>query len=1223
MKWLMLSIFISFASIASTAQTVIIHEDFEDQNLTENPVWTGDLQSFTYSQSSGNTLLRLNDSGAGSSQLRTLSSAAYGYWEFYLDQDFPPSNNNRSFIFLIADQKDLSGNINGYAIRAGENSSPNHFRLIRFTDGEPTEILSGDLDISGGGPYQIRVERDLDGEWSLYESEGYGSEPVLSGSVHDNIHTSSTHFGFLLNYTTTRAENFYFDDITVANNEPFQLNHAQISASNRVDVHFNYPVDENYIDPENFTLDRFGSPSAVSLDSSGFIVYLEYAATFPDGDYQLTVDDIRSIYGDEIDLGSQLNFSFENPFRAVAATALSNTEIEIQFSEPVEPTGISDPFNYLINGSTRPTNAEILDSEVILLTFSTPFDSGPITIELENIESESGFTIPENFKIDTFLYDDYEEGDLILNEFMYRPSTGYVQYVEILNRSSRYINLNGWELRRRADAPSPGGTFIDMDFPIQPGEFIVITPDSTSLKSIYGTLSAIQMDNFPGYTITQPDEIRLFSGDNQLVDSLRYDPSTWSGDGVALERRDPDVSAIYRENWGESPHPLLGTPGHPNEVEPDKEPPIWLDLQFLSSTQLLLTFNERLDRKTATDLQSYSISSPLSIDGVLADNREVTLELNNPMENNQTYPVTVTGVSDLFGNQIDHEQKQIEYLEFGDPNPQQVVINEILYRRLQAGSPEFIELYNRTEENIDLSGWSLSNATGSTVIPNGTPLRANGYIVFTDTENFAAQSENIVYLPGFRSLSNSGAPVVLKEDGGEVIDSLYYLPSWGDHEPGVSLERRDPSALSIDPANWAPSESGSTPATQNTVFEPDITPPKALFANLFHPDTLEVIFNEFVNLEDKPAPKTGDPETTFMINSSPLPLIQFDPGRANRALFEGKVVHQGSQAKLQIQNLRDYQENMTTQFELPVAQPLTPGDVVFNEIMFDPIRDSRDNLPDQAEYLELVNRRSYAISLEGVFIHDGPDENGEIYGMEAESTELKFIPANGYMLLYAEPDTDTFSESTTAQFFNLPEELGKQALRFDRTTLSLTLSGREVVLADSTHNTIDSVHYRPEWHNPNIIDTKGISLERVNPNGETNDPSNWGSHPTPLGGTPGIKNRLFQVPGHQTQQSRITVEPNPFSPDGDGYQDNLFINYRFDEPDYMLTVRIYDRYGRLVRRLAESYPAGFEGSLIWDGQTDGRITARIGIYIIYVEAVNSSRGRNRSYKETVVLARKF
>ena len=60
-----------------------------------------------------------------------------------------------------------------------------------------------------------------------------------------------------------------------------------------------------------------------------------------------------------------------------------------------------------------------------------------------------------------------------------------------------------------------------------------------------------------------------------------------------------------------------------------------------------------------------------------------------------------------------------------------------------------------------------------------------------------------------------------------------------------------------------------------------------------------------------------------------------------------------------------------------------------------------------------------------------------------------------------------------------------------------------------------------------------------------------------------------------------------------------------------------------MRELVDGKQAGFEGSIIWDGLKDDRTKNRVGIYIVLFEAYNSANGKNKTFKETVVLAKKF
>ncbi|TVR19134.1 MAG: hypothetical protein EA391_01405 [Balneolaceae bacterium] len=936
--------------------------------------------------------------------------------------------------------------------------------------------------------------------------------------------------------------------------------------------------------------------------------------------------------------GAQNEVDRDFNLTATTVRTVTRRSIEVVFNANVRE-GDLVLANFSVNGA-NPTAIDFDETDRITLEFENAFAIGSRTLTISNIRTLGGFQIEQNSQFEFTVFDEFEEGDIVINEFMYRPPTGYVRYVELFNNSDKLLNLRNWRLQRRQISSEPRRVISGEDLLLEPGDFIVITEDTERMVEIFGERNYHQIANFPNFTLTVADQIRLFTDSDVLADSLEYTPSSWGGNGVALERKSAEAPATLRQNWAESPNELLGTPGLPNEVTPDTQPPVLLGAVQFEDQGFRLRFDKELDPETALTVTNYSISPSTPVSMVGLDGADVILFTGSELINDQVYEITAQNVADLFGNVMQATTVSVRYLDFADAQPQQIVINEILYRRLQAGSPEFVEIYNRTNNNFDLTGWRLHDATGSAPLPAGTAIRENDYLVFTDTESFAAQSDRIIYLPGFRSLNNTSDAVVIRNATGVAIDSLTYQASWYNNPAGVSLERRDPDALSIDPANWAPSsdDRGSTPAEENSRFQPDETPPDVIFANIFHPDSLEVVFSEFVELssgESSPGETDGMVanqinrknqqlgDTRFLINGSPADLLKYDPGSANRVVLSATGISLGESITLTIENLGDFQGNVTSEIEQSVAQPLQPGDLVFNEIMYQPLADDRDGIPDQSEYIEIYNRRPYAVSLEGIFLHDEPNENGEIVRINFASTSQRWLPANGYALFYPEPTVRPFTESRTARFFELSEDFEPFAFQAVRTTLSLPNAGRQVYLSDSTRTVIDMIDYSPDWHNPNLIDTRGIALERVNPNFETNDPSNWSSNTTLQGGSPGAQNSIFQESVVSTTDSGVFLDPNPFSPDGDGFEDNLFINYRFDEPDYLLRVRIYDRYGRLVRTLAEGTAAGFEGSLIWDGLTDDGQRNRIGIYIIFVEAYNSSNGSNRAFRETAVLARQF
>lgn len=653
----------------------------------------------------------------------------------------------------------------------------------------------------------------------------------------------------------------------------------------------------------------------------------------------------------------------------------------------------------------------------------------------------------------------------------------------------------------------------------------------------------------------------------------------------------------------------------PTEIDVSFENPFsLLTTEITSGRTIDLTFSLPLDTET-TDPGNFIINQNLTPVQLQPDSSRVRLLFDRDLPSGEI-SIEMNGIRNPEGWRLPDGTTASTY-RFGDAINGDIVINEFLYRRTTSNSPQFVELFNRTDHPFNISGWLLETDRGSAGIPPGTILEPSGYLLFMDRPGVSVSGSAAILLQDFVPLRTTGDHIVLRNSDFTIIDSVAYEPSWGGNKSGHSLERKDPHAISIDPMNWSTSiaPNGSTPLQQNSQFHRDETPPELLFAS-FQPknETVLVRFDEFIDTAESPE---------IFLNQQPALVIEASALHGNELLIQAGDVSLNREVLVEVDHVTDFQGNRSGRLEHSVAQPVQPGDLVFNEIMFDPLSDNFDQLPNQSDYLELVNRRPYAISLEGIYIHDQPDENGEVRELEPVSSRSRWIPANGFALMYPEDKPAPIDSTRTGRFFSISGSADFQMLQVDRTTLSLPLSGREIVLADSAGFVIDRVHYLPEWHNPNLIDTKGIALERIDPEGESTHAANWGSSTVPLGGTPMAENSLYQTPQLDPEQNTIRLEPNPFSPDDDGREDNLFISYSFDNPNYMLRIRIFDRHGRLVRKLAHSHHAGFEGALTWNGRSDKGVTGRIGIYIIHVEAFNSSNGNKKLFKEVAVLARQY
>ncbi len=101
--------------------------------------------------------------------------------------------------------------------------------------------------------------------------------------------------------------------------------------------------------------------------------------------------------------------------------------------------------------------------------------------------------------------------------------------------------------------------------------------------------------------------------------------------------------------------------------------------------------------------------------------------------------------------------------------------------------------------------------------------------------------------------------------------------------------------------------------------------------------------------------------------------------------------------------------------------------------------------------------------------------------------------------------------------------------------------------------------------------------------------------------------------------SELAVSPAIFTPNGDGDDDQLQIDYRLGQAGGLLTILIYDTRGKLVRSIKKKEKCTEErGTLFWDGMSAHGF-AMSGMYLVYLEY--EFNHRLTKAKKTAVLAR--
>jgi hypothetical protein len=528
------------------------------------------------------------------------------------------------------------------------------------------------------------------------------------------------------------------------------------------------------------------------------------------------------------------------------------------------------------------------------------------------------------------------------------------------------------------------------------------------------------------------------------------------------------------------------------------------------------------------------------------------------------------------------------------PDPRDVVINEIQFDPPPFGS-EFVELYNRSSHAYSLNTFSMRDAAAASVpLPrDGPELLPGAYaVIVQDAARFSDQFRTVAHVqaPKWPTLNNDGDHVIIEADG-LVIDSVSYRSD--DVLPDRSLERIDPDAPS-DRYNFAPSEDafGATPGTRNSRYERDTTGPRLLFVRQVDGGHLDLHFDEPIRADATPA--------AYVVANgiAAAAIVQPEP-HLLRARFDAAP----SGPDVRILEAVDLRGNRSSLLAAPISFRPMPSDIIINEILYEPRADDHDGFADQVEFVEIMNRSGRRLHVGGVFRTREPGEDGDADTVRVPA-DLTALEPDALLVLAA----DRFAAGSPV--IALPP-------------LTLLNGGDRIRLHNDRSHVLDDVAYLPSWHHPDLLERRGVSLERIDPDGSGADRFNWSSSVSPDGATPGRPNSVRIRGASRGSASALSIEPNPFSPDRDGIEDVVRITCSPSTALSRMRVRIFDLSGSMVRELVSSQITAGPTSFLWDGRDGSGRRLRTGVYIIVVEAFDARRAVAERFKRPVVLARRY
>jgi len=642
----------------------------------------------------------------------------------------------------------------------------------------------------------------------------------------------------------------------------------------------------------------------------------------------------------------------------------------------------------------------------------------------------------------------------------------------------------------------------------------------------------------------------------------------------------------------------------------DHEPPVLLTCEVLDLTHLQLAFNEALNEASALNPANYSINNGLGHPVAVSFGENlaaVVLELEREIGNGVNYTLTVSNIKDQWNNTMEPTSMAFSIYAASEYD---VVINEIMADpNPVVGLPEweYVELYNTTEFGIDLKDWQIQIGANDLTFGNFV-LAPHGYVILCHNDA-VPELRDFGDCIGFSSFSvgNSSSAMYLYSNAGVLISRVNFSNTWY-HDPdkddgGWSVEQIDPLNPCAGASNWTASmdASGGTPGRINSVDGENDAKPKVERVSMFSNYIIQLWFDqqmdaaslmETVHYRVEETSKYPQEIETNPLDASYVGLI-FDQG------FEQGIVY-----TLVINGVVNCVGNLIeadTRIQFGIPNEIAEGEILINEILFDPIAPGVD-------YVELYNNTDKTFDLSTLML----GVIKESFPNPADTT-LKEITVDSRLFLPKTYVLLSTNSEIVSQQYDCSTDNFMQMASFP----SYANAGGTAILMSKGGTMVDKMVFSEKMHYPLLKVTKGVALERVSFDQPSLDADNWHSAAERVHfGTPGYENSMMQ--SAEPSNDEISISPEIFSPDGDGFDDACFINYRFDEAGYTMNTYIFNVAGQLIRHLVKGELVGQEGSILWNGLDNNGNRVPIGVYVVVTEVFNFS-GKVKQFKNAVVV----
>jgi|GEM_PF-375069 len=1116
-------------------------------------------------------------------------------WEAGIEINGKLTSQNYVRLYLSAMHDSLPENPQSYYLQIDGRNENHVYKLIRQKTASSRTVIFESAPILNRHDKlrtRVRISCDISGEWKIYTDEYDQNAFSLllntagDSSVTDNAFSASRYTGWMTRFSKSRVKDYalhYFlvkklTDITpITDSIPPKVLAVSVLDSVSIQLTFDEPLDSHSLkEIENFHLsEQYEAPRNVSLDHS--IVILTFSDSLITNNYSLSIDSISDLMGNQM-RDTIINFYYEAPQPVIPWQKLKPDSIgEVLFIDTFQ-----HHISTLWSGETEKF---IMEDNIVKQgdSISSPAFIHVANTGIKNRIWEAGIEVNGKLTSQNYvrLYMNSSNSDLPNSE------EGYYLQIDGLNEQHRYkLYRQNKKSRKLLFESKP---LQNMNNKLRTK--VRISCDISGKWKIY--TDEYDQNSFHLLLNT--------AGDSSVTDNT-YSTSRYTGWMTRFSKTRAKDYALHYFMIKE----LINIPPILDSI-----PPKVLTATILDSVSVQLIFSEKIDTISATDTEHYRLdpggNNPIA--SKVSDSM-VVISFAQPFVPGD-YVLTLGNILDQAGNEmVDYTPIKLTFEDQYEAKPFDIIINEIMVDPTpEQNLPpiEYTELRNLSDHDLQLKGWTYSSETKTHQF-DSIRFPAHSYLLLYKEKDSLQVSglDNAVGLSSWPSLVNNGITLTLKNEKGRIIDALTYELSWySDNrkdDGGWSLERIDPYAHCSGAQNWTASidPAGGTPGTINSVNQENTS----VDLNLLEMEIIEaaqvhLIFNKQLD------PYSAMNRNTFEINNgmgAPDSIHLTDHHQV--VLFYPQDFLRGKHYQIKISNISDCAgQQISLTRELYYPDTISIHDIIINEILPDPRKGG-------VEFVEIYNNSGKTVDIAHLSLATLRTSDGKLTEKRITETPHLMQPTT-YRLLSTNPDivqSHYFSPDPDA-FIKMPAF-----------PILNNIEGTVVLLAGNTQ--IDRLDYREDMHDPLIIDSKGVSLERVNFNTGTNEEGNFKSAAATVGGaTPGYANSQFEE-REVSMKEFIHLNSKTFSPDNDGFEDQLEIHYEFAEGGKMANIEIYDDKGMLIRRLKRNHRLATTGTIFWNGEMENNSQAPVGIYLILIEIYDST-GMRKLIKKTCVLASKF